>query len=79
MGGFGFIKTECIAGKLKAEFFKPLFMLCSEIQDRKFCKSSKGLDIEAMLRWRVASDEFLFILSLLKSLMSWYLESIETG
>ena len=24
-------------------------------------------------------DEFLFILSLLKSLMSWYLESIERG
>ena len=32
-----------------------------------------------MLRWRVARDDFLFILGLLKSLMSWYLESIETG
>ena len=32
-----------------------------------------------MLRWRVARDEVLFILSLLKSLMSCYVESIETG
>ena len=31
-----------------------------------------------MLRWRVARDEVLFILSLLKSLMSCYVESIET-
>ena len=32
-----------------------------------------------MLRWRAARDEVLFILSLLKSLMSCYVESIETG
>ena len=32
-----------------------------------------------MLRWRVARDEFLIILSLLKPLMSWNLESIDTG
>ena len=32
-----------------------------------------------MLRWRDARDELMFLLSLLKSLMSWYLESIETG
>ena len=48
-------------------------------KDRKFCKSSSCLDSEAMLRWRVAREEFLFILSLLKLLMSWYLESIEKG
>ena len=45
---------------------------------RKFGKSSKCLDNEAMLRWRVGGDEFLFILSLLKLLMSWSLEYIET-
>ena len=48
-------------------------------KDRKFCKSSKCLDSEAMLRWKVARKEFLFILSLLKLLMSWYMESIEKG
>ena len=32
-----------------------------------------------MLRWRVARDEFLFIFSILKALMSWYLESVGTG
>ena len=32
-----------------------------------------------MLRWIDARDELMFLLSLLKSLMSWYLESIETG
>ena len=48
-------------------------------KDRKFCKSSKYLDKEAMLRWRVARDGFLFILNLLKLLMSWYLGSIEAG
>ena len=48
-------------------------------KDRKFCKSSKCLDNKAMLRWRVARDEFLFIFSILKALMSWYLESIGTG
>ena len=74
--------------KTKTEFFKLLVILRSEspiisnecfYKDMKFCKSSKCLDNEALLRWRVARDEFLFILSLLKSLMSWYLESIETG
>ena len=62
--------------------------MCSEIaimskeclnKDKKFRKSSKCLFNEAMLRWRIARDEFLFILSLLKSLMSWYLEFIKTG
>ena len=48
-------------------------------KDRKFCKSSSCLDSEAMLRWRVAREEFLFILSLLKLLMLWYVESIEKG
>ena len=32
-----------------------------------------------VLRWRVTSDEFLFVLSLLKSLVSRHLKSIETG
>ena len=36
----------------------------------KFCKSSKFLDNEAMLRWIAARDEFLFMLSILKSLLS---------
>ena len=62
--------------------------MCSEIpiiskecfnKNRKFFKLSKCLDNEAMLRRKVARDEFLFILSLLKSLMSCYLESIVTG
>ena len=82
------LKQNAWPGKLKAEFFEHLAILCSEIpimskecfnKDRKFYKSSKCLDNEAMLRWRVARDEFFFILSLLKSLMSWYLESIEAG
>ena len=46
---------------------------------RKWCKSSKDLNNDAMLRWRVARGEFLFILSSLKSLMWWYLKFIETG
>ena len=66
-------------GKLKAEAFEPLVILCSKIliiskqcfnKDKKFYKSSKCLDNEAMLKQRVARDVFLFILSLLKSLMS---------
>ena len=48
-------------------------------KDRKFCKFSKCFDSDAILRWRVAKEEFLFILSLLKSLMSLYLESTDTG
>ena len=51
----------------------------SKDKDRKFFKSSKCLDNEAMLKCRVARDEFLFISTLLKSLMSLHLESIETG
>ena len=47
--------------------------------DSKISKSSKCLDNKIVLRWIVARFEFLFILSLLKSLMSWYLKSIETG
>ena len=72
----------------KTEFSEPLLILCSEIlvileeyfnKDRKFCKSSKCLDNETILGWRVARDELTFILSLLKSLMSWYLGSTERG
>ena len=48
-------------------------------KDRKFCKSSKCFDSDTILRWRAAREEFLLILSLLKSLMSYYLESIYTG
>ena len=48
-------------------------------KDRKFCKLSKCFDSDTILRRRVAREEFLFILSLLKSLMSLYLESIDTG
>ena len=36
-------------------------------KDRKFCKSSKCFDSDTILRWRVAREEFLFILSLLSS------------
>ena len=36
-------------------------------KDKKFCKSSKCFDSDAILRWRVAKEEFLFVLSLLKS------------
>ena len=45
------------------------FNLCCEIpaipkecfnRDRKFCKSSKCFDSEAILRWRVAKEGFLF-------------------
>ena len=70
------------------EFFEPLVILCYEIplmskecfnKVKNFCRSTKCLDNEAMLRCRVPRDEFLFILSLLKSLMSRYLDSIETG
>ena len=35
-------------------------------KDRKFCKSSKCLDNKAMLRWKLARNECLFILSLLE-------------
>ena len=64
------LKQNVCPGKLKAEFFELLVILCSEIpimskerfnKDRNFCKSSKCLDNEAMLRWSVARDEFLFI------------------
>ena len=48
-------------------------------KDRKVCKSSKCYDSDAMLRWRVAKEELLFILGLLKSLIPQYLESIDTG
>ena len=48
-------------------------------KDRKFCKLSKCFDSDTILRRKVAREEFLFILSLLKSLMSLYLESIDTG
>ena len=48
-------------------------------KDRKFRKSSKCLVNKAILSWAVARDEFVVKLSLWKSLMSWYLESIETG
>ena len=73
--------------KFKVEFFEPLVVLCSETpvmskecfnKDREFCKSSKCLDNGTTLRQRVARDELFFILSLLKSLMSWYLASIKT-
>ena len=68
--------------KLKAEFFEPLvcvlkFQWCQKnvlIRTEIFAT----LNSEAMLRWRVTKDEFLFILSLLKLLIIWYLESIET-
>ena len=36
-------------------------------KDKKFCKSSKCFDSDAILRWRVAKEEFLFVLCLLKS------------
>lgn len=48
-------------------------------EDSKISKSSECLDNKIVLRWIVARFEFLFILSLLKSLMPWYLKSIETG
>ena len=48
-------------------------------KDRKFRKSSKCLVNKAILSWAVARDEFVVKLSLWKSLMSGYLESIETG
>ena len=48
-------------------------------KDRKFCKSSKCLDSHAILVRRVAKEELLFILSLLKSLISLNLESTDTG
>ena len=94
VGGLSFIKTECIARQIKEGIFRA-FVLCSEIpvmpkecfnKDRKLCKSSKCLDNEAMKMESCKRDEFLFILSLLnsinnfmKSLISSYLESIETG
>ena len=47
-------------------------------KDRKFCKSSKCLDSDTILKWGVAKEELLLILSLLKLLIQ-YLESTDTG
>ena len=47
-------------------------------KDRKFCKSSKCLDSDTILKRGVAKEELLFILSLLKLLIQ-YLGSTDTG
>ena len=67
MGPFSFVITEYITRKN----YRCLLIMCSETpiilnerfnKDKKFCKSSKCLDKEAILRWSVGRGIFLEIL-----------------